>query len=178
MEQQVTARIHGNTLGYTSELMSFLHALERVYNYSAAFQKVLLEENPMQFGKIDKYQIQRLVPPNERLCLAKIQISSPGFWEAFGALNIFETLRKYIDDRARRKERQQLLPHEVREKELENRQKEQELFKQQAEFLKSIGYSDYEIRDIMRPQLTILGLLDKHIEAERVPRIEIVPAFA
>ncbi len=164
MEQQVTARIHGNTLGYTSELMSFLHALERVYNYSAAFDKVLLAANPKQFNKVGKYQIQKLVPPNERLCLAKIQISSPGFWEALGALNIFETIRKYIDDRAKRKEREQVLKLEI--------------FKQQVELLKSMGYTDEEIRIIMRGPLTMYGLLDKHIVAERVTRIEIIPAYA
>jgi hypothetical protein len=42
--------------------------------------------------------------PAELLLVTRVELGSPGFWEFLGALNPLEVIRKYLDDRHRRRQ--------------------------------------------------------------------------
>ncbi|WP_298510131.1 hypothetical protein [uncultured Kordia sp.] len=76
------------------------------------------------------YLVSKSVPSADRLFLNRVSISSPGFWEFLGKLNVFEQLRLYLNERhERKKDRDYRNRNEQKKSELSNEymQKQHEL---------------------------------------------------
>ncbi len=94
--------------------------------------------------------IDRIVLPSDRLLISKVNIQSPGFWEVLGTLNPLQQIREYINDRhERKKDNQYRCRQEKKIGELEIAERENRLLNERIETLKSLGYSEIEIRQFV-----------------------------
>jgi hypothetical protein len=101
--------------------------------------------------------------------LSAVQLASPGFWEFVGALSPLETIRDYVNDRHERikdKEWRDDILH--RKAEHENTILENQAVRERIDILRSLGYTDDEIRSLTSQQIVLplrgLGKLqDRHL---------------
>lgn len=159
-------RINALRAGTVSELVGLLEATEAAYNglYTLTLAlgvdplRRLRRGYPWAYG----YQLARdtgpldreLIPPRDRLVIARVSIESPGFWEVLGQLNPLQQLREYLNDRHRRRqdreyrelaEQERLtLENQVLERQLLER--DNALWRERFELLREMGYSDDELR--------------------------------
>lgn len=112
-------------------------------------------------GKID---FDRIVLPIDRLVISKVNIQSPGFWEVIGSLNPLQQIREYLKDRHERKKDKKYKNRQEEElAELEIIERSDKIINQRIETLKSLGYSDLEIRQIITAMIVHpLNRLGKH----------------
>jgi hypothetical protein len=88
-----------------------------------------------------------VVLPEDRLYLSKIEISSPGWAEIFGALIPMETLRKYLQDRhTRRQDKEYRESAEAQRLALENERLRLEVVKEQVDILRNLQIPEDQIR--------------------------------
>jgi hypothetical protein len=145
-----------------SKYLKYFSSGERL-PYHPVFDEILFGDYPIRkvtpfpnlidlFSKLD---IEKSVPQEDRLLITKINIQSPGFWEFFGNLNPLQQIREYLKDRhERRKDREYRNTHERIKGELDIMEKQNEFVKQRIEILKSLGYTDIEIRPIISNLIT------------------------
>jgi len=99
-----------------------------------------------------KIDIEKIILPNDRLVISKVNIQSPGFWEFLGGLNPLQQIREYIKDR-----------QEEELGDLSIEEKRNNIINQRIDMLKKLGYSDIEIRQLVTAMvITPLKELDKH----------------
>ena len=122
------------------------------------FYELFLSDSPLRKGELypnlmelfSRIDLEKLVPSDERLYLSKINIQSPGFWEVIGSLNPLQQIREYLKDRHERKKDNEFRnDFEKRKAELELLEKEGNIIKERIELLKSLGYSDLEVRPLV-----------------------------
>lgn len=95
-------------------------------------------------------QLALLVPTSERLALAKVELSSPGFWEFLGSLNPLEVLRKYLNDRHERgKDKRYRESAEERRLRLENLMLENTVISERIKIAKEIGATDRDLAPLV-----------------------------
>jgi hypothetical protein len=81
-----------------------------------------------------------LIRPQDRLILLRARFSSPGFWEFMGSLNPLEVVRKYLDDRHRRRQdREYREGQERRRLELDNLLLENQVFRERIQLAQELG---------------------------------------
>jgi hypothetical protein len=130
-------------------------------------------------------ELASAVLPSDRLLFRGAHFESPGFWEVVGALNPFETVRKYLNDRhERRKDADFRNEAERRKFEQEERAREAEIaymedsvIIRRIEEARRLGLSEREIapllNELLRRPLRKLahyqdrGLLE-HIDIRRL----------
>ncbi|HEY9005171.1 hypothetical protein [Ohtaekwangia sp.] len=121
-----------------------------------------------------KVDFDRLIIPEDKLVLSKVNIQSPGFWEVIGSWNPLQQVREYIKDRhERQKDGKYRNRQEEKLGELAIMEKQNTIVQQRIETLKSLGYSDTEIRQFVTSMVTTpLGRLDKHQDNGQIEGIE------
>jgi hypothetical protein len=103
----------------------------------------------------ENVDLNYLVLEKEQLILSKVNIQSPGFWEVLGSLGPLTQIREYLKDRhERKKDKQFRTAQEERKGELDIVEKEDELLKNKISILKSLGYTDAEIRPMVAALIT------------------------
>ena len=97
-----------------------------------------------------KIDIDKIILPNDRLIISKVNIQSPGFWEVLGSLNPLQQIREYIKDRHERKKDNKYKSRQEEElAELEITERRGRIINQRIETLRGLGYSDSEIRQLV-----------------------------
>ena len=111
-----------------------------------------------------KIDIEKIILPNDRLVISKVNIQSPGFWEFLGGLNPLQQIREYIKDRHERKKDKDYRSRQEEELgDLSIEEKRNNIINQRIDMLKKLGYSDIEIRQLVTAMvITPLKELDKH----------------
>ena len=126
-----------------------------------------------------------LVLPSERLRIHAVAFSSPGFWGFIGTLSPLEVIRKYLNDRHRRKLEDAAQEHHIRGLEIQNEALALKLFMEKIKALRELGFSEAEIRQmVIANGFGPLANLEKHqdsgliggAEFVRVEAMEPVPA--
>jgi len=128
--------------------------------YASDYEKI----NLLEVSKKLKYN--KLLLAEDELILKKVNIQSPGFWEFLGSLNPMEQLREYLNDRHERaKDKNYRMRQEEELGELSILEKKEGIIKQRIETLKSLGYSDLEIKQLVNSLIVKpLNKLGKHID--------------
>jgi hypothetical protein len=114
-------------------------------------------------------EIASFVPRAEQLVLASVKINSPGSWDFIGALNPFEVLRKYLNDRhERRKDHDYRESAEQRRLTLENLSLENKILSERIRIAKELGATDRDLAPLLnelvfKPLLTLDRYQDKGI---------------
>ena len=134
-----------------------------IYDYYILLKSIL--PNLIEFQT--KIDINNIILPNDRLLVSKINIQSPGFWEFAGSVMPLQQLREYLKDRhERKKDNEYRNKQERRKGDLDILEKENGVIKQRIEILKSLGYSDLEIRTLVSALVTQpLNRLNAHQDA-------------
>lgn len=201
MEKNKRFRIYGNILGTMQDVILFLYALEKNYNYILMIDKLLsttihnyriknflreYEAYQLDIKKefTDFYnclELKDLISDEERLTILSVNFNSPGFWDVIGSLNPLSQIREYIQDRHLRKRDMEFLESEKKSKELANEKiklendiLKLEITQTMINQLKAIGLSDEEIFPIIKDYYTSLSLLDSHIDSGRIINMEII----
>lgn len=191
-------KIYGETLGATHDVISLLYALEKNYNSILAYEKVLINEGyrfklhgncntddlKRFYFDLKKKQnnnnISDLISDNDFLIIDKVNFNSPGFWEVIGNCNPLRQIRKYIEERHERqrdkkynwemdKMRQEA---EIEEIQLHNDMMRLTIIKEMKRQLQSFRIPDEDARDIIEDCYKSISLLNTHIEAGRINKIE------
>lgn len=148
--------IEANRLGSVKEIISFLGDIENAYKgilrFNAIADRVI---NSINLLPID--QLMEIDITEEGLILSRICIQSPGFWEFIGSLNPLEQIRKYVNDCYERQKEKEYRGLDKERKELEIIKLQNSIFWEKIKLLKSIGYSEQEIR-VLLEKLIILPL--------------------
>lgn len=152
-------RINAKRGGTIPELQSYLIDLQKAYENLYAFELIINKAKIQEFYLSAPKGLPALKPirkvseiilPQDQIIVSKIRIESPGFWEFLGSLNPLQQIREYLKDRhERRKDLEWREEQERKKMTIENRLMETKLLNDQIEILKSIGYSEDEIRRII-----------------------------
>lgn len=203
-QEECRIRIYGNSLGFTHDIIQLWEAIENNYINILSCTKLIEEfvltemnenikpyrvsfslrrlglRNYTFMDLYEKYDIIDIVSPDEYPIVTKINFNSPGFWEVIGQWNIFEQLRKYIQERHLRNRDKKFAWGLERKKqmvEIESLQLSNDLIKLDITQkiitqLKQIGLSDIEIRHIVQKSYGDLELLNSHIDNGRIMEIK------
>ena len=178
MAELATLRLEGDGDLEVELLSSFLRDLNRAYASIFVFEHTLyrLQRDPYRFLiddwevrssrpqrrlrslpaalRVPSEEIELYLPRSQQLTLARVELASPGFWEFAGKLNPLEIIRKYLDDRHRRRQdREYRETAEARRLELENLQLENEVISDRIRIAKDLGYTDSDLAPIVRQLL-------------------------
>jgi len=162
-----------------NELNSFLSKIERVYNSLYYFTYLEFGESLLddRILKIESIPTERVLKVN------KLSLSSPGFFEFIGSLNPLQQIRDFLKDRHERKKDDlyknnldskkgeveifkltkeiELLNISKEKKVIENLLLREDLLKERIQTMKSLGYSEMEMRKILSTYI-IQPLVDLH----------------
>ncbi|RDK82776.1 hypothetical protein [Marinirhabdus gelatinilytica] len=98
----------------------------------------------------NQISFDKLILPSDSLKINKVNIQSPGFWEFLGSLNPLQQIREYLKDRHERiKDKNYRSRQEEQIGELEITEKQTRILNGRIETLKSLGFSDIEIRQMV-----------------------------
>ena len=119
-------------------------------------------------------EITRLILPEDRLIITKVNIQSPGFWEFLGNLNPLQQIREYLKDcHERKKDNAYRNRQEEIKAEQEIEEKEIEIIQKKIEILKNLGYNEMQIRDIIAKLINDpIKKLNKHLASGQIEGIE------
>jgi hypothetical protein len=96
-----------------------------------------------------KYKEEKLLP-DEQLLITCADLHSPGFFEALGKLNPLEVLRQYlIDEHERKKDMNYRNKEEEMLLQLENQARLNKVIKEKIEILRSLDIDEAEIREVI-----------------------------
>ena len=143
----------------------FLADFNNAYSSLAAFESAIhrfgrvretLSDRPFLFDWHSRWEVAWQAAERERaggivgqegpVILTRVQSRSPGFWEFLGALNLFEVMRHYLQDRhERRKDRSYREADEARKNELENTLLELDVLERQIAVARQLGVTDEEL---------------------------------
>lgn len=117
---------------------------------------------------------EKIILPNDKLTISKVNIQSPGFWEFFGASKSLEQIREYLNDRhERQKDRKYRNRQEEELGDLEIQDKKDKLTSQRIDILKKAGYNDIEIRQIVNSMINLpLNKLGEHQDKGQIEESE------
>jgi hypothetical protein len=98
------------------------------------------------FGVADSF-----VFADERVIVARVELSSPGFWDFLGSLSPLEVIRKYLDDRHRRRQdRAYREGEEKRQLGLENDLREIEVIRRRLELARENGVPESTLQPLLQ----------------------------
>lgn len=107
-----------------------------------------------------KLDIDRLVLPQDRLVITKINIQSPGFWEFLGSANPLQFIRDFIKDITFRNRQ---------EKELGDLK----ILQEKIEILKDLDYDEAQIRQLVFTMITEpLNKISRHKDNGQIDGID------
>lgn len=172
-----------NTLKFSSrknwtvtDFRFFLHQLNVLYN------RLYVITEPRFGGRTSLDRLLRgshsRVPERDRLSIDYIEIHSPGGFVFSGLGKVMEQVRFLIKDRRYMNELEatekrqgvvyqgEMNKLEIEEKRIENARKWVELYKEQVNLMKGVGYSEEEIQNnigkIVAPHRNILKMRESH----------------
>ena len=88
---------------------------------------------------------------NERVIVIRVELSSPGFWEFLGALSPLEVIRRYLDDRHRRRQdRAYREAEEERQLGLENDLREIEVIRRRLDLARENGVPESTLQPLLQ----------------------------
>lgn len=207
-QEECRIRIFGKVLGSTQDIISLWESIEKNYINIMACNRLIEDfasrddglrmPYPLVTSRIklklynktfmdyyEKYDIIDIISSDEYPIITKINFNSPGFWEVIGKWNIFEQLRKYIQERHLRNRDKKYAWDLDRKKqmvEIESQQLSNDLLKlditqKMIIQLKQIGLSDIEIRHVVQKSYGSLELLNSHIDNDRIVEIKKVDIY-
>ncbi|MEO6904198.1 MAG: hypothetical protein ABI315_13750 [Bacteroidia bacterium] len=168
-------------------------AINKSNTLSPSVDKILLKEFKQTFDQKKKelpnllelknsIEIDKIIPPDDRLYISKVIIEPLGFWEVIGSFNALEQIRGYLKDRHERKKHNKYQnTEEVKAAHFEIEDRTNKQIIGHIHTLKSIGYSDEKIKPLVTSMLIKplekLGMYQdtKQIEG---PIENIIPFFA
>lgn len=195
-KEECRIRIYGSTLGNTHDIIHLWKSIEINYINILSCNKLIAEftipentimsrrtfelKNSIFMNIYEKYDFIDIISPDEFPIISKINFNSPGFWEVIGQWNIFEQLRKYIQERHLRnrdkkyvwdlERKNQML--EIESKQLSNDLLKLEITQKMITQLKQIGLSDIEVGHVVQKSYGNLELLNSHIDNGRIVEIK------
>ena len=119
--------------------------------------------------------------PSERLLVARVTLTSPGFWEFLGKLTPLEVLREYLNDRHRRRQDREFRePAEKRRLDLENQILELDVVQRRIETARQAGVPEdliatAAVRLVVDPLLRLNGAIDDGVIDVSSQVVEIEP---
>lgn len=202
-QEEYRIRIFGKVLGSTQDIICLWESIEKNYinimacnrliadfaihvdrlriPYSTATSRIKFKHYDKTFMEYyEKYDNIDIISPDEYPIITKVNFNSPGFWEVIGEWNIFEQLRKYIQERHLRNRDKKYAWDLDRKKqmvEIESQQLSNDLLKlditqKMITQLKQIGLSDIEVRHVVQKSYGNLELLNSHIDNDRIVEIK------
>jgi hypothetical protein len=156
-------RIHTPRGGTVAEIREYLEAVENAYEHLYAFE-LQAEQVKERIDAADYWhrrdvrvktlRVARnphlVVLPGDRLRLHAVEVRSPGVWEFLGSLNPLETLRKYLEDRHRRRQdREYREPAERERLTLENERLRTQVVKERLDLFREVGIPEEKIREAL-----------------------------
>jgi len=94
--------------------------------------------------------LARFIRPQDHLVLRRVTLASPGFWEFLGSLNPLEVLRRYLEDRHRRRQdREYREAHEHRTLELQNLVLENQVLRERIGIVRDLGMADNDLAPLL-----------------------------
>jgi hypothetical protein len=120
-------------------------------------------------------EISSLIPRSSQLVVARVQLSSPGFWDVLGKLNPLEVIRQYLNDRhERRKDRDYRESAEKRQLTLENMKRENEVIAGRIKIARELGATDDDLAPLLNEFVyKPLTALDRHQDRGVIEHTEI-----
>lgn len=95
-------------------------------------------------------EVDKIVIPEDRLVISKVNIQSPGFWEVLGSMNPLKQIREFLKDRHERQKDKDYRNRQDEEKgNLEIEEQRNKVINGRVETLRNLGYSDQEIRQLI-----------------------------
>lgn len=170
MARAARLRIEGDGDVEVEVLASFLSDLENAYSSILVFERTLDRfargyfpdfwsvPYPSQRRLVrrgPRFPVQEdsrlFVPARDRLRLSSVELASPGFWEFIGSLNPLEVMRKYLEDRHRRRQDKEYRESaEKRRLELENLELENTVLRERIQIARDMGFSDSDLAPFLR----------------------------
>jgi hypothetical protein len=148
------------------------------FPYDPFFFEMFWEDNllrqqsnlPNLFELQSKIDIEKIILPNDRLVISKVNIQSPGFWEFLGGLNPLQQIREYLNDRHERKKDKNYRSRQEEELgDLSIEEKRNNILNQRIDMLKKAGYTEIEIRQLVNAMIiTPLNKLDSHQDNRQI----------
>jgi hypothetical protein len=134
-------------------VLEFLTAFKSTYDGLTVFGG-LGRDSADSFLQLGRHELDEMLSEylkdDQHIILQRVELSSPGFWEFLGVLNPLEVIRRYLEDRHRRRQdRTYREAAEQRQLELENLLLENEFYRQRLAILREQGATDAEIAQIV-----------------------------
>lgn len=129
-------------------------------DYRNSFERLLFDSDLLYapIKRIDLLSRQfrdSLILNEDKLILNKVNFQSPGFWEFLGSVNPLQQIREYIKDRhERNKDRKWRDNQEEKKVNLENQLLENKIIHERINILKSLNYSNEEIKIFINETFT------------------------
>ena len=119
---------------------------------------------------INELNVDSVVLQDDKLTISKVNFQSPGYWEFIGSLNPLEQIREYLKDRhAREKDNLYRNRQEEENGNLAIIERKIKIINDQILIFRSLGYSDLEIRNLVKTLVDIpLSLLDKYQDNKQI----------
>lgn len=157
-------------LGTVREVHEFLESIETAYAGLLVIRLYRRDSGPRKRPtqhRVSSSTASDLLFPSELLRVSAARFQSPGFWEFVGSLNPLETIRRYLDDRHRRKLELEDRTLEIERKEIEIATLKLDLIREQTDYLRTIGVDEAEIRElanrwVLAPLSRLDSLQDSH----------------
>ncbi|MDE5487303.1 hypothetical protein [Elizabethkingia meningoseptica] len=139
---------------YAKELLDYYkHDFPR---YIFINENILNKPLPNLIELQKNIDFEKIILPDDKLVISKVNIQSPGFWEFVGSLNPLQQMREYLNDRhERQKDRKYRNRQEEELGNLEIQDKKNKLISQRIDILKNAGYSDIEIRQMVNSMINL-----------------------
>lgn len=200
-EEYLVLRIASSNLGKVSEISKFLQDMENAYNSLYSFnyivdvisienardgsiplKRLITEERPFLTNIVDWFKVietRNVLFHADNLVLSKVTINSPGVWEFIGSLSPLMQIREYLKDRHERRKDKAYRDYQNQIRgDLEIVEKANGIIKQRIEILKSVGYTDIELKPILinlitDPLLRLghyqdMGIIEAPIDGDQV----------
>ena len=145
-----------------------------LFSYELFFEEHMLNRPqgslPNLLDLQSKIEIEKIVLPSDRLCISKVNIQSPGFWEVFGSLNPLQQIREGLNDHHERKKDNNYRNRQAEELgDLAIIEKKESILNLRIDTLKKLGYSDTEIRQLITTMvIEPLDKLNKHQDSGQI----------
>ena len=132
-------------------LSLFNMVLEGYVNGSVAGNSRISRGRWLRFiSRLTDYGLKRELNYGQQLILASVELSSPGFWEFMGTLMPLEVLRRYLDDRHRRRQdRAYREGREDRRLQLENMLLENQVIRGRIAAARQLGMTNGDISQLL-----------------------------
>ncbi len=151
-----------------------LHLIGSDFGWAVASRRVGLRARNWP---LTPQEVASFVPRSDQLILSAVSLNSPGQWDFLGALNPFEVLRQYLNDRhERRQDREYRESAEARRLALENLSLENKVISERVSIAKEMGATERDLAPLLNEFIyRPLVALDRYQDKGVIENAELLP---